>query len=156
MDMEIISDPSRGLKWVIDNQEMFTIDDPQPIESIRFCTLDGPGYYESAPTVFYLDNFGIDKGTLLSAETIPVDDYPGTIFFNGESITVSGFKNQIKQIDVLNIKGQLLKSIIPEDHYGNDISIPVPSKDNVIILLIYDSRNRMYTRKLVNWGLRKP
>ena len=150
MEMEIISDPSRGLKWSLDKQGIFEISDVQPIDGIRFCTLDGPGYFDSAPTVLYVDNFGISKGVLLSTDYLAGSDLDCRAWLDGEVLTLTGSPDKIRLIEILNVNGQVIQRIEPDNTPGTDLRIPVVSDENVIIVVIHTENNRRIIRKLVN------
>jgi hypothetical protein len=150
MKMEIISDISRGLEWTLDNQELLSMPDVQPIDGIRFCTIDGPGYYESAPTVMYLDNFAIDNGNLLSVPNISSgEEVLGKIYYNGEEIIIENPLVGLKQVDVFNLQGQKIGSHKFDSHYSELHRISVEGKESLLILVLYDDQKRRYSRKIV-------
>ena len=50
------------------------------LTAIRLGTLDGPGYHASVPAVFYVDNFAVKTGMLLSDENIALtNEFPCSI-----------------------------------------------------------------------------
>ena len=152
MEMEIISHPSSGLKWKLGNEILFEIDDPQAIDGIRLNTDDGPGWYDSAPTVMYVDNFGIDNGTLLSAPsyTLP-NEFEGRIYYGRGELILEYSNTKIQKVEVFNIRGQKIKSVDIKDNSFGSFRIPMESSENVIIVVFYNDKNRKYSRKLVTW-----
>ena len=151
MKMEITSHPSNGLKWKLDNDVLFEIDEPMAIDGVRLNTDDGPGWYESAPTVMYVDNFAIDNGTLLSSRSLSLDsEFEGKVYYGEGEIVIENSQTRIARVDVYNIHGQLIKSL---DRINQDTQfrIPLEQYDNLVVVIIYDNENRKYARKLLNW-----
>jgi len=149
-EIEISSDLERGLKWSIDSDEVYSLDQPQEIVGIRFNGEDGPGYYESATAVYYLDNFAIEKGTLLSAPTsLTGNEFSGKLYFNGEDIILENPPAGLQRIELYNINGQMFKSARINDSFSDHYKIPLQADHPFVIVVLFDDQNKWYSRKIM-------
>jgi Leucine-rich repeat (LRR) protein len=123
---------------------------PSGLNSIRLGTLDGPGYHASAPTVFYVDNFAVKSGMLLSDDSrILTPEFPGLITVQQGNIHITNIDTSIKQIRVFSIDGRLLY----DQHFlyenPGDLFIRTAGKGNMLIIQLYDNQGRAFTCKVV-------
>jgi Leucine-rich repeat (LRR) protein len=142
-DFKIILDGQNGL------QEKLT-SPVAAVAGIRFSTLDGPGYYASAPTVFYLDSFAIKNGTPLSADQVGLSaDFPAKVWVHNGKISLQEVASTIRNIRIISLDGRLLlNQPFTEEPYGS-YEFEISENEQLFILILTDRKGAVYTRKMV-------
>jgi hypothetical protein len=115
------------------------------ITGIRFGTKDGPGNYQSLPFVYYIDNFTILSGTMLSIGDLAQEEtFPATISGAGGQLTFSDIAPDISDIRVLATDGRLLWTS-PGGYRPSVMTVPV--KEPVCIVLLRDRSGKIFFKK---------
>jgi len=119
------------------------------LSGIRFGTRNGPGYYQSLPFVFYVDNFAITSGTALSADNpaFPAG-FPAAIVPNGNQVILKDIAPSIRKVTILSSDGRLIHSCQFSGDGNVPHDIPIPIKGNMIIVVLVDSSGRTFYKKI--------
>ncbi len=117
------------------------------ITGIRFGTKDGPGNYQTLPIVYYIDNFLVLSGTVLSTSDIATGEpFPVQVSGYGGQLSLSGISPDICDIRVLASDGRLLWS---SNRARMPSEMKVPVKEPFCILLLRDDSGKIFYKKIL-------
>jgi hypothetical protein len=153
-EVEFESSETTGVKVRVDGQELFSIPagENTALSGVRFATIDGPGWAETAPAVFYIDNFSIEKGSLLSSApeiSWPTEDI--NIYFNGQDLVFKNLPAETVKIEVYSMNGKLLMvSGLKAQGSGlvSDSQFPIPDSQKVLIVAVYNDKGQRYSQAI--------